>query len=119
MEVKHNSGIKRETRSVEANDDLYATSGLEQYKGLIVSEIDAIRNALVFTNGEELKLGEAVCDATEANMRRIQIRETIRSHFEMEKKLFKKGIKTLSLFFIDEVAKYRQYDENDNEINGV
>ena len=119
MEVKYNSGIKRETRSVEANDDLYATSGLEQYKGLIVSEIDAIRNALVFTNGEELKLGEAVCDATEANMRRIQIRETIRSHFEMEKKLFKKGIKTLSLFFIDEVAKYRQYDENDNEINGV
>ncbi len=119
LEVKHTSGIKRETRSINVNDSLFATSGLEQYKGLVVSEIDAIRNALIFTNGEEIKLGEAVCDATEANMRRIQIRETIRSHFEMEKKLFKKGIKVLSLFFIDEVAKYRKYDENDNEINGV
>lgn len=45
------------------------------------------------------------------------IRETIRSHFEKEKELYSKGIKTLSLFFIDEVAKYRKYDEDGNEIN--
>lgn len=51
-------------------------------------------------------------------MRRIQIRETILSHFEKEEKLFDKGIKCLSLFFIDEVAKYRQYDENGDEVLG-
>lgn len=51
-------------------------------------------------------------------MRRIQIRETILSHFEKEEKLFNMGIKCLSLFFIDEVAKYRQYDENGDEVLG-
>ena len=52
------------------------------------------------------------------SMRRIQIRETILSHFEKEEKLFNMGIKCLSLFFIDEVAKYRQYDENGDEVLG-
>lgn len=51
-------------------------------------------------------------------MRRIQIRETILSHFEKEEKLFNMGIKSLSLFFIDEVAKYRQYDTDGNEVLG-
>ena len=51
-------------------------------------------------------------------MRRIQIRETILSHFEKEEKLFNMGIKSLSLFFIDEVAKYRQYDDDGNEVLG-
>lgn len=117
LEVKHSSGIKRETRSIKSNDNLYAVAKLEQYKDFVVSDINAISNSVIFTNSFEIKLGEAVCDATEANMRRIQIRETIRSHFFMEKKLFKKGIKVLSLFFIDEVAKYRKYDEAGNEIN--
>ncbi|MBR4869003.1 MAG: restriction endonuclease subunit R, partial [Clostridia bacterium] len=62
--------------------------------------------------------GEVVGDVSEKDMRRIQIRETILSHFEKEEKLFNKGIKTLSLFFIDEVAKYRQYDENGDEVLG-
>ena len=44
--------------------------------------------------------------------------ETILSHFEKEEKLFHQGIKTLSLFFIDEVAKYRQYDEDGQELLG-
>ena len=57
-------------------------------------------------------------DVSEKDMRRIQIRETILSHFEKEEKLFNMGIKTLSLFFIDEVAKYRQYDENGDEVLG-
>ena len=55
---------------------------------------------------------------SEKDMRRIQIRETILSHFEKEEKLFNMGIKCLSLFFIDEVAKYRQYDENGDEVLG-
>lgn len=66
-----------------------------------------------------LELGKATGEVSEMDMRRIQIRETIRSHFEKEEELFERGIKVLSLFFIDEVAKYRQYDENGEEINGV
>ncbi|WP_338013926.1 hypothetical protein [Desulforamulus profundi] len=56
-------------------------------------------------------------DVSEQDMRRIQIRETIISHFEKEKRLFEMGIKTLSLFFIDEVAKYRAYNEAGEEVN--
>lgn len=52
-------------------------------------------------------------------MQRVQIRETIKSHFEKERQLFKRGIKCLSLFFIDEVAKYKSYDEEGNEVKGV
>ena len=51
-------------------------------------------------------------------MSRIQIRETIKSHFEKEREYFKKGIKVLSLFFIDEVAKYKVYDDNKKAHNG-
>ena len=69
-------------------------------------------------NGEVIRKGDVVGDISEEDMRRIQIRETIKSHFEKESNLYKQGIKTLSLFFIDEVAKYRQYDEEDNEILG-
>lgn len=49
----------------------------------------------------------------------LQIRETILSHIERERQLFHKGIKVLSLFFIDEVAKYKQYDEGGNPYNGI
>ena len=57
-------------------------------------------------------------DVSEADLRRVQIRETIVSHFEKEQWLFARGIKTLSLFFIDEVAKYRQYDADGNAVLG-
>ena len=71
-----------------------------------------ILDTVSFTNGVELQAGEATGDVNEMALRRIQIREAIRSHFEKEQVLFNQGIKVLSLFFIDEVAKYRQYDEN-------
>ena len=97
-------------------DDLYRLSKeMEQYKGYTVSDIDPINNTLTFTNGEIITTGNVVGDVSERDMRRIQIRETILSHFEKEERLFNKGIKTLSLFFIDEVAKYRLYDENGDE----
>ena len=91
---------------------------MEQYRGYTISDIDPLRNTVTFTNGEVLKAGEIVGDISERDMRRIQIRETILSHFEKEEKLFNMGIKCLSLFFIDEVAKYRQYDENGDEVLG-
>ena len=78
----------------------------------------SIRGTVTFTNGEVLQTGEVTGDISEKDLRRIQIRETILSHFEKEEKLYNMGIKTLSLFFIDEVAKYRKYDENGDELLG-
>ena len=116
MEIGYNKSINRETRIVGVGDDLYRLSKeMEQYKGYTVSDIDPINNTLTFTNGEIITTGNVVGDVSERDMRRIQIRETILSHFEKEERLFNKGIKTLSLFFIDEVAKYRLYDENGDE----
>ena len=87
-------------------------------QGYRVSEINGYKNTISFTNGVTLYAGDVQGDISEGNLRRIQIRETIRSHFERETALYKKGIKVLTLFFIDEVAKYRQYDENGNQVNG-
>lgn len=119
LEIAYNKSINRETRILGVGDDLYYVSReMEQYKGYTISEIDPTRGTVTFTNGEVINAGDVVGDVSEKDMRRIQIRETILSHFEKEEKLFNMGIKTLSLFFIDEVAKYRQYDEDGNEILG-
>ena len=121
LEVNHNNGIKRECRKIEAKDDLYYLSGqLAQYKeGYTITDITPLNGGkVVLMNGLEIHPGEAIGNISERDMRRIQIRETILSHFEQEEELFKRGIKTLSLFFIDEVAKYRQYDDEGNELLG-
>lgn len=116
MEIAYNKSINRETRILGVSDNLYVESkNMEQYKGYTISEIDPIRGTVTFANGEVLMKGNVVGDVSEKDMRRIQIRETIISHFEKEERLFDMGIKTLSLFFIDEVAKYRIYDENGDE----
>ena len=120
FEIKHHKVIKREIRLVTAGDDIFALSkNMEQYRGYRINQIDPIERTLSFTNGEEIQVGQVQGDVSEETLRRVQIRETIRSHFEKEKELFGKGIKCLSLFFIDEVAKYRRYDEDGNEINAV
>ena len=113
MEVKQAGGnIKRKIVKLGKNKNLFDESnGLDQYKGFVIADIDARTDTVSFTNGEELYAGEAAGDVSESALRRIQIRETIRAHFEREERLFEQGIKVLSLFFIDEVAKYRQYDE--------
>lgn len=116
LEAAHGGGIKREFKKLNVGDNLYYLSGeMEQYKGFVVSEIDPFTGVVTFTNGDELRKGDVVGDVSEEDMRRVQIRETIISHFEKEQELFRMGIKTLSLFFIDEVAKYRQYDGDGNE----
>jgi len=118
FEIGYNKSINRETRIVKVDDDLYALSkNMEQYQGYHINEIDPIRGMVSFTNGVAIYTGEVQGDVSEKNIRRVQIRETIRSHFEKEKELFDKGIKTLSLFFIDKVENYRKYDEDGNEIN--
>lgn len=125
FEINYAKGINRETRLLSVNDNLYAMSAganmppLEQYKnGYVVKEINPLNNTVTFLNGQALSVGEVRGDISERDMRRIQIRETILSHFEKEEKLFNMGIKCLSLFFIDEVAHYRQYDEDGNELLG-
>ena len=119
LEISYNSGIKRETRIIAKGDDLfYVSNEMEQYRGYVINEIDPINNTVTFTNGEVIRSSEVAGDTSEKAMRRIQIRETIMSHFEKEEMLFNLGIKTLSLFFIDEVAKYRCYDENGDEVPG-
>jgi len=119
FEVKTKSGLKKKIRKVKSNDDLHQLSGhLEQYRGYVISEIDGLRNAVHFTNGVTLYAGDVQGDVDEHHFRRIQIRETIKSHLEKERKMYHEGIKVLSLFFIDEVAKYRQYDAEGNALNG-
>ena len=112
FEVRQVGGIKRTLRQFKKNDNLFELSDeLEQYKGFVVSDINALDNTVSFTNGIVLQAGEATGDVNEAALRRIQIREAVKAHFEKEQVLFSQGIKVLSLFFIDEVAKYRRYDE--------
>lgn len=119
LEIRYKKSINRELRTVGVGDDLYFISQeMGQYKGYTISEIDPLRGTVTFTNGVVIKAGDVVGDVSEKDIRRIQIRETILSHFEKEEKLFNMGIKCLSLFFIDEVAKYRQYDENGDEVLG-
>jgi len=113
FEVKLTGGtIKRQTLKVGKGDDLHSRSGLDQYQGFTVSDIDARSSRVSFTNGQEIGIGEIANDTSETALRRIQIREAIKAHFDKEQVLYHKGIKVLSLFFIDSVAKYRVYDEN-------
>jgi type III restriction enzyme len=119
VEVKRSSGIKREMRTLVVGDSLYTVSNeLEEYRGITVTEVDPIRSMVTFSNGDSLATGEASGNVNEDDIRRIQMRETIASHFDKEEKLFEQGIKCLSLFFIDEVAKYRQYGKDGEEILG-
>lgn len=115
FEKQGKTGIRREIRKLGVDDNLYYLSNeLEQYKGYVVSEIDPKNSIVTFTNGVNVSLGEVIGDVSEIDMRRVQIRETILSHFEKEERLFNLGIKNLSLFFIDEVKKYREYDDDGN-----
>jgi type III restriction enzyme len=118
IEVAHSYGIKRELHLFDVHDDLQVASNLDQYKGYTIAEINPLAGTVAFTNGEIISKGEVIGDVSEKDIRRIQIRETILSHFQKEERLFNKGIKTLSLFFIDEVAKYRQYDKDGQEVLG-
>lgn len=115
IEVKTSTGVTRKLMKIKSGDRLYDKSGeLPEYKDYVVSEIDARYDQydkVFFTNGEEIAVGQATGDVDAEYITRIQIRETIHSHLEKEKELYKKGIKVLSLFFIDEVAKYKYYED--------
>ena len=120
LETRNAAGaIRREIKKFDVGDDLRAESGLAEYEGFTVTEINPRgRGYVTFLNGTTISCGEVIGDSNEEAMQRVQIRETIRAHFEKEKELFNRGIKCLSLFFIDEVAHYRQYDDEGNEVKG-
>ncbi len=109
--------IKRVVRKLSKGDNLFDLSnGLDQYRdGFVVADINANSDTLSFTNGVELTVGDATGDVTEAALRRIQIREAIKAHFDKEQALFQQGVKVLTLYFIDEVVKYRDYDSPDEK----
>lgn len=119
FEQKLKSGeIKRVVRKLSKGDNLFSdgfSNELDQYRGYVVADINANTDILSFTNGVELFVGEATGDVNEASLRRIQIREAIKAHFDKELALFQQGIKVLTLFFIDEVAKYRDYSVVDEK----
>ena len=121
FEMKMASGQpKKKSKIVREGDNLYDYSnGLEEYKnGFVVSHIDGRDDSVEFINGIKIYAGDVVGAVDEDQLRRIQIRETILSHLQRERQLFYKGIKVLSLFFIDEVANYREYDAANQPMNG-
>jgi type III restriction enzyme len=116
LEIPRTGGIKPEMRLLGKGDNLYEKHGkLDQYKGYVVADINALDNTLSFTNGVVLTAGDAMGDVNESVLRRLQIREAVNAHFEKEQHLFARGIKVLSLFFIDEVAKYRIYEGSEEK----
>lgn len=113
--------LKRTTRTFDELDNIYQASGeLETYAHgyrilRIVPDQNGQTGYVEFDNHERIYRGQVANDSSEEDLRRIQIRETIASHLQKEETLFRQGIKCLSLFFIDEVAKYRVYDEDGSE----
>lgn len=112
FDVKTATGTKQTSKVVGEQFDLYAQSGeLNEYKNnFIVERIDGVEGSVRFVNGLVLHEGDAVGVVNEDYLRRIQIRETIRTHLERERQLFGQKIKVLSLFFIDHVDNYRLYE---------
>ena len=121
FDVKGKQGVRKARRTVGEGFNLYPNSGeLDEYKsGYTITHIDGRDSSIEFTNGTKFFAGDVIGSVNEEHLRRIQIRETILSHIERERQLFYKNIKVLSLFFIDEVAKYKQYDAAGHPLNGI
>ena len=121
FDFKCATGIRKKSMKVGIGFNLYDNSGyLDEYKnGFVVKAIDGRDDSVEFLNGIKIYAGDVIGKVSEEQLRRIQIRETILSHIQRERELFYKGIKVLSLFFIDEVVKYKQYDKAGQPFNGV
>lgn len=121
FDYKGASGIRKVTKTVGIGFNLYDQSnGMEEYRNnFVVKSIDGRDDSVEFLNGIKIYAGDVIGKVSEEQLRRIQIRETILSHIERERQLYYKGIKVLSLFFIDEVAHYKLYDETGEPKNGI
>jgi type III restriction enzyme len=114
LEVQTQTSIRRQVKRLDVGANLHDISGgIEAYRDLFITDIDANRDVVEMSNGDIVTVGQVTADVTDEAKRRIQIREVIRAHLDKERELFSQGIKVLSLFFIDEVAKYRDYERED------
>ena len=107
--VKMNDDLKVLSKGVDAYQDRYRVIGLNAKDGY---------GMLEFENGLTLVPGQASGNVSEKELRRIQIREAIKAHLDKEVQLFPQGVKVLTLFFVDEVKKYRVYDNSDEGTKG-
>lgn len=122
LDVRGNNGVVgRKIKEVRAGADLLQITKLEDYDNYIVRDIytDENNSYIDFTNDVEVKLGAVKGAVDELTIKRAQISKTIEEHLDKELILNPKGIKVLSLFFIDKVSNYRQYDDEGKETNGV
>lgn len=112
FEQRVGDGIKKVRKKLAEGANLYELSGsMPAYKNQTITEINGYLNKIVI-GGQDIYPGDILNDKDENAFRRVQIRECIMSHLQKEKQLFEKGVKVLSLFFIDSVEKYRIYDES-------
>ncbi len=113
------SGIKRKPVTATKNKlDLFELSGKnEKYEGLKIYEIDFGNQQIELTNGIVLAVGESQGGMNDEVMR-FMIKKTVEEHLKKERDYKAKGIKVLTLFFIDRVKNYREYDESGNAIGG-
>ena len=120
FDKKITTGTKQVTQLVSDGFDIYQQSGqLEEYADHYrIESIDGYNRCINLLNGTTLYEGDVIGAVNEEVIRRAQIRETIKSHIEKERKLFKLGIKCLSLFFIDHVDNYRLYGAGGTTSNG-
>jgi len=120
IEVLQNGKLQRKTKTIKGNSDLFILTGRDVYSGKIFAEIyvEKDNEYIEFANGVILRLGEVIGDVDKEQLQYLQIKTTIEEHLEKEKLYLKKGIKVLSLFFIDKVANYREYDEKGNPTKG-
>ncbi|MFL6062029.1 MAG: DEAD/DEAH box helicase family protein [Marmoricola sp.] len=113
LEFARGDSVRRTSRWLELGARIHDLTGNDAYRGLVVTDIDAVRNVVELSNGEVVGVGQVTEDPSEETLRRLQIREVIRAHLTKESELFARGIKVLSLFFIDEVVRYRDYARDD------
>lgn len=120
LDVEIRGKVKRTTKMVKYGDDLFDVSGeRELYRGFLIEQIDWTEgNESIEINGHVLRLGEPIGNIDDDTIKRYQIRKTIEEHLDKELRLNHRGIKVLSLFFIDKVANYRDYDKDGNPVKG-
>lgn len=120
LDVETRGKVKRQTKSVKYGDDLYDISGnRELYSGYMIEQIDwSDDNESIEINSHLLRIGNTIGDLDDDQIKRFQIRQTIEEHLNKELRFNHRGIKVLSLFFIDKVSNYRDYNSDGNAIKG-
>ncbi len=121
IDINQNGVTKKKVVTLKSGSDLYELSkGRDVYNGFVVIEIcrEEGNEFVEFQNHHSLDVGEMVGDVDDDTIKRLQIQKSIEEHLDKELRLTCEGIKVLSLFFIDKVSNYREYDDSGNPILG-